>query len=62
MFENSNKIQKVILSISFIISLPVILIGSIFIIEDSNWTGTIIALIIIATTTLFFYKLWADKK
>ncbi len=61
MFENSNKIQKVILSISFIISLPVIFIGWIFL-ANSDWIGTLITLLILIITPSFFYKLWADKE
>ena len=61
-FENTNKAQKIILSISFIIALPIILIGSIFIIDDGGWLPMIIGLAILALVTLVFCKLWADKK
>lgn len=62
MFENSNKIQKVILSISFIIALPIIFIGFVSIVENGNWMVPIIALAILAGITYVFYKLWASNK
>ncbi len=62
MFENSNKIQKVILSISFVVFLFIILIGWFLIGEDSGLMGTFVALMVLAITTIFFYRLWAAKK
>jgi len=62
MFENSNNIQKVILSISFIIALPIIFIGFAFITDGGGWLPVIIALAILIGVTSIFYKLRASNK